>query len=99
MAQTNISVRMDEELKAEFDALCKSIGLTMSTAICVFAKKAVAEQRIPFELTAPKPKLDTSQRIGAGVGILPPMPKDFDTVFMEMDKEIEQAFEESGDLL
>ena len=56
MAQTNISVRMDEELKTEFDDFCKSIGLTMSAAICVFAKRVVAEQKIPFELTAPDKK-------------------------------------------
>lgn len=52
MAQTNLSIRMDEDLKAEFDYLCKSIGMSMSTAICVFAKKAVSEQKIPFDLTA-----------------------------------------------
>ena len=53
MAQTNVNVRMDEELKTEFDDFCKSIGLTMSAAICVYAKRVVAEQKIPFELTAP----------------------------------------------
>lgn len=52
MAQTNLSIRMDEELKREFDALCGEIGMSMTTAICIFAKKAVREQRIPFELTA-----------------------------------------------
>ncbi|MBR1529550.1 MAG: type II toxin-antitoxin system RelB/DinJ family antitoxin [Oscillospiraceae bacterium] len=56
MAQTNISVRMDEELKTEFEDFCKSIGLTMSAAICVFAKRVVAEQKIPFELVAPDKK-------------------------------------------
>ena len=56
MAQTNVSVRMDEELKTEFDDFCKSIGLTMSAAICVYAKRVVAEQKIPFELTTPDKK-------------------------------------------
>lgn len=56
MPQTNVSVRMDEELKTEFDDFCKSIGLTMSAAICVYAKRVVAEQKIPFELTAPDKK-------------------------------------------
>lgn len=56
MAQTNVSVRMDEELKTEFDNFCKSIGLTMSAAICVYAKRVVAEQKIPFELAAPNKK-------------------------------------------
>ena len=55
MAQTNLNIRMDEELKKSFDRLCDDLGMSMTTAICVFAKKAVAEQRIPFELTANDP--------------------------------------------
>ena len=52
MSQTNVNIRMDEELKKQFDKFCTDIGMTMTTAICVFAKKAVKEQRIPFEITA-----------------------------------------------
>ena len=55
MAQTNINIRMDEDLKKQFDKFCSDIGMTMTTAICVFAKKAVREQRIPFEITAEDP--------------------------------------------
>ncbi len=51
MAQTNLSIRMDEELKKDFDLLCDNIGMSMTTAICIFAKKAVSEQRIPFDVT------------------------------------------------
>lgn len=52
MAQTTFTIRMDEDVKREFNTLCENIGLTMTTAFCVFAKKAVSEQRIPFDLTA-----------------------------------------------
>jgi DNA-damage-inducible protein J len=52
MAQTTFTIRMDEDVKKEFNALCENIGLTMTTAFCVFAKKAISEQRIPFDLTA-----------------------------------------------
>lgn len=52
MSQTNVNIRMDEELKKQFDKFCNDIGMSMTTAICVFAKKAVKEQRIPFEITA-----------------------------------------------
>ena len=52
MAQTTFTIRMDEDVKREFNELCENIGLTMTTAFCVFAKKAVSEQRIPFDLTA-----------------------------------------------
>ena len=38
MAQTSINIRMDEDLKKQFDAFCSDIGMSMSTAFCVFAK-------------------------------------------------------------
>ena len=52
MAQTNVNIRMDEKLKQEFDKFCGDVGMTMTTAICIFAKKTVKEQKIPFEITA-----------------------------------------------
>lgn len=52
MAQTNINIRMDKELKKQFDEFCSNIGMTMTTAICVFAKAAIREQKIPFEISA-----------------------------------------------
>ncbi len=52
MAQTNINIRMDEDLKKQFDAFCSDIGMSMTTAFCVFAKMAVRERRIPFEISA-----------------------------------------------
>lgn len=51
MAQTNLNIRIDENLKQEFDALCNDLGLTMTSAINVFAKMAVKRQKIPFEIS------------------------------------------------
>lgn len=52
MSQTNVNIRMDSELKKQFEAFCSDVGMSMTTAFCVFAKKAVRERRIPFEITA-----------------------------------------------
>ena len=52
MAQTNVSIRMDEDLKKQFDAFCSDVGMNMTTAINIFAKMAVRERRIPFEISA-----------------------------------------------
>lgn len=60
MAQTNINIRIDKQLKEEFDKFCSDIGMSMTTAFCVFAKKAVREQRIPFEITAEDPFYSTA---------------------------------------
>jgi len=51
MAQTSINIRMDENLKREFDELCNDLGLTMTAAFTVFAKTVVRRQRIPFEIS------------------------------------------------
>ncbi|WP_315002394.1 type II toxin-antitoxin system RelB/DinJ family antitoxin [uncultured Selenomonas sp.] len=52
MAQTSVSIRMDADLKRQFDEFCSEIGMTMTTAFCVFAKTAVRERKIPFEISA-----------------------------------------------
>lgn len=51
MSQTTVSVRMDEQLKKEFDSVCNDLGLTMSTAVIMLAKKMTREKRIPFEVS------------------------------------------------
>ncbi|MEG0998419.1 MAG: type II toxin-antitoxin system RelB/DinJ family antitoxin [Clostridiales bacterium] len=59
MAQTNVNIRMDEDLKKQFDAFCTEVGMNMTTAFCVFAKTAVREQKIPFEIKADIPNTET----------------------------------------
>lgn len=53
MSQTvNINFRMDAELKKNMEKVCADMGLTMTTAFTIFAKKVSREKRIPFELSA-----------------------------------------------
>ncbi len=52
MAQLTFSVRMDENLKREFDSLCQEFGMNASTAINVFARAVVRQRRIPFEIAS-----------------------------------------------
>ncbi len=54
MAQATFSVRMDEVLKKQFDALCQEFGMNASTAINVFARAVVRQRRIPFEISSPE---------------------------------------------
>lgn len=59
MGQVNVNIRMDAELKKQFDAFCKEVGLTMSAAVNVFARKAVKEKRIPFSIGEDAPGAET----------------------------------------
>ena len=52
MAQTTMSIRIEENLKKQMDALCNDFGMNTSTAFIIFAKTLVRERRIPFEITA-----------------------------------------------
>jgi DNA-damage-inducible protein J len=52
MAQTNVNIRMDSELKHQFSQFCEDVGMSMTTAFCLFAKATVRAQKIPFEISA-----------------------------------------------
>ena len=54
MAQSTFSVRMDDNLKKQFDSLCADFGMTASTAFNIFARAVVRERKIPFEITSDK---------------------------------------------
>ncbi len=60
MANININIRMDAELKRQFEAFCADMGMTMTTAFNVFARKAVRENRIPFEISGDVPNAETA---------------------------------------
>lgn len=52
MAQSTLSMRVDDNLKKNFDMICDDFGLTSTAAITVFMKTVVRERRIPFEIKA-----------------------------------------------
>ena len=50
MAQTSLTIRIDEELKKDAEILFNRIGLNLSSAINIFFRQAVGAQALPFEL-------------------------------------------------
>lgn len=66
MAQTNVNIRMDDELKRQLDLFCSEIGITASAAFNIFAKTVVRQQRIPFELSLDVPNETTVKAIEEG---------------------------------
>jgi DNA-damage-inducible protein J len=51
MAQTLINFRIDEITKQQMEQICSELGITMSTAFNIFAKKMCREKRIPFDVS------------------------------------------------
>ena len=50
MAQVMVNFRM-EDLKKRMEHACAEMGLSMTTAFTIFARKVANEQRIPFEVS------------------------------------------------
>lgn len=63
MSTTNITVRMDEDLKRQAEELFADLGFNMTTALTAFVKQAVREQRIPFIISRDIPNEETIQAI------------------------------------
>ncbi|MHC1747336.1 MAG: type II toxin-antitoxin system RelB/DinJ family antitoxin [Cellulosilyticaceae bacterium] len=78
MAQSTLSVRMDEKVKKQFDTFCNEVGMNTSVAINLFVKTVLREKRIPFEIAlnddpfyseANQSRLDKAiERVEAGKG-------------------------------
>ena len=51
MAQVLVNFRLDEEDKKGMEEVCRDLGMSMSTAFTIFAKKMKRERRIPFEVS------------------------------------------------
>ena len=48
----NVNFRLDAEDKKNMEQVCVELGLSMSAAFTIFAKKVGREHRIPFEVSA-----------------------------------------------
>ena len=48
MANTNVTMRIDETLKAQLQELMSNLGMDMTTFFTMAAKQAVREQALPF---------------------------------------------------
>lgn len=56
---TNVSIRMDPELKKQADALFNALGMNLSTAFNIFVRQSLREGGIPFEIKLENPNKET----------------------------------------
>ena len=59
MANTNVTMRIDENLKIQLQELMSDLGLDMTTFFTMAAKQAVREQGIPFYVSREIPNEET----------------------------------------
>ena len=58
---TNITIRIDKDVKAKSEKIFAELGLNMSSAINIFLKKAIRDGGIPFSMTLDTPNAETLQ--------------------------------------
>lgn len=51
MANSNVTIRIDDDLKKQADALFDELGMSFTTAVNVFVKQSLREGALPFEIT------------------------------------------------
>lgn len=87
---TNLSIRMDKELKEEAETLFNKLGMNMTTAFNIFARQSVRQQKIPFEIALNTPNAETLEAIQE----VQQMKKDINTKtyssFNELLKEVQE---------
>ena len=53
MAQSALTIRLDSDLKMQFDSLCEEFGMSTNTAFNIYVRQVVRCRRIPFPIEAP----------------------------------------------
>lgn len=56
---TNISIRMDSDLKTQADALFGKLGMNLTTAFNIFVRQSLREGGIPFDIKLDQPNKET----------------------------------------
>lgn len=65
MAQTSMTIRLDNQQKALFDKLCEQFGMSANTAINIFVRTVIRTKSIPFAIKAENREEDNADAITA----------------------------------
>lgn len=58
----NVNFRLDEDVKKQMEQACADMGISITSAFTIFAKKVARERRIPFEVSADPFYSDSNMR-------------------------------------
>lgn len=48
-----VSLRFEDEMKKQLDEMCDEMGMNLTTFFMIYAKRALRDRKIPFEIVAP----------------------------------------------
>jgi DNA-damage-inducible protein J len=81
MADTTVTIRVDEDIKRRFEKFCGEVGLNMSVAVNMFIRASLRSQSIPFSIE--------STRIINGLELIRDMRSEAESRGFLSDEEIE----------
>ena len=81
MADTTVTIRVDEDIKRKFEEFCTDVGINMSVAVNMFIRASLKEQKIPFSIE--------SSKITSGLTLLKEMRTEAESRGFLSDEEIE----------
>ena len=96
MAQTAMTIRLDNRVKTQFDALCEQFGMSANAAVNVFINAVVRTRAIPFKISA---KDEDSVRQRALESFYAPHPETPELTLDEINEEIRKARQERKERL
>ncbi|MGN0164132.1 MAG: type II toxin-antitoxin system RelB/DinJ family antitoxin [Candidatus Ornithomonoglobus sp.] len=50
---TTVSLRFDDNMKKDLDEMCAEMGMNLTTFFMIYAKRALRDRKIPFDIVAP----------------------------------------------
>ncbi len=60
-----VSLRLDETMKHALDQMCDEMGMNLTTFFMIYARAALRERRIPFEIRAEKVPFYSEENVEA----------------------------------
>ena len=51
---TTVTLRLEDSMKRELDEMVDAMGMNLTTFFMLYAKRALRDRRIPFDITAPE---------------------------------------------
>ena len=58
---TTVSLRFEDSMKRELDEMCSEMGMNLTTFFTIYAKRALRDRKIPFDITAPIDLFDSDR--------------------------------------
>ena len=97
-AQTsNLTVRLDAQLKKEAEQLFNDLGMTLSGAINIFLHQAIEQQGLPFQVKKSRPNRETLAAMKEAIELAnDPNAKTFSSI-EELRKDLEADDEDEAD--